>query len=234
MIHDFQMVETPEHVHVAFCLCRLPQNRRNQHPALRIHFDHLPVVTGPLQKLALRLILAGHLRQLLFNPHPNLQGINQRRFARNARDVELIPILPQPVEKHGGYLETTLFVDRRPTVSPKAHLHLIAGCSASPMTETQGMYLPICCPRSSNRPKRSYFFVFLRPLPYAVPIASTLPYFGPPPTTFYHFSPHLKLIAFLVKQNRQIPEIFFTKVLPRSSTFSTPPVVPALGWTHDS
>src|SRR5215471_20685437 len=209
MIHNFQMVETSEHVHVAFCLRRLPQNRRNQHPALRIHFDHLPVVTGPLQELALGLVLAGHLRQLLFNPHPNLQGINQRRFAGNARDVELIPVLSEPVEKHGRYLETTLLVYRRPTVSPKTHLHLTAGSSALPQSETQGMYLPICCPRSSNRPTKARNFSCsydrcptLPSCLYSALLTSTVNH-------FYHFSPHLKLIAFLVKQNRAFPRIFF-------------------------
>ena len=50
------------------------------------------------------------------------------------------------------------------------------------------------------------------------PIAATLPYFTPPLTTFYHFSPHLKLIAFLVKQNRAFLRIFFGKVFLRSSS----------------
>src|SRR5215831_18077246 len=176
MIHDFEMVQTAKHVHVALSLRRLPQYRRNQHPALTVHLHHLPVVAGPLQELALGLVLAGHLRQLLFNPHPNLQGINQRRFARNARDVELIPVLSEPVEKHGRYLETTLLVYRSPTVSPKTHLHLTAGSSALPESETQGMYLPICCPRSSNRPtKARNFSVFLRPLPYVAQLPLLCP-----------------------------------------------------------
>jgi len=50
------------------------------------------------------------------------------------------------------------------------------------------------------------------------PIAATLPYFTPPLTTFYHFSPHLKLIAFLVKQNRAFLRIFFGKVFLRTSS----------------
>src|SRR5215469_4003161 len=182
MIHDFEMVQTAKHIHIALGLRRLAQYRRNQHPALTVHLHHLPVVAGPLQELALGLVLAGHLRQLLFNSHPNLQGINQRRFARNARDVELIPVLSESVEKHRGYLETTLLVHRRPTVSPKTHLHLAAGSSAPPVTGNQRKSLPICCPRSSNRLKLLQVFVFLRPLPCAAQLPllwSTSVYFGP-------------------------------------------------------
>jgi hypothetical protein len=58
-------------------------------------------------------------------------------------------------------------------------------------------------------------------MPCLGPITSTLPYSNPPPTTFYHFSPHLKLIAFLVKQNRAFLKIFFGKVFPRSPANST-------------
>src|SRR5262245_37369593 len=158
MIHDFEMVQTAKYVHIALSLRRLPQYRRNQHPALTVHLHHLSVIAGPLQELALGLVLAGHLRQLLFNPHPNLQGINQRRFAGNARDVELIPVLSEPVEKHGRYLETTLLVYRRPAGSPETPLAPDAGSSALPASETSGMYLPICCPRSSNRPTRTRNF----------------------------------------------------------------------------
>src|SRR5262245_8916695 len=198
MIHDFEMVQTAKHVHIALSLRRLPQYRRNQHPALTVHLHHLPVVAGPLQELALGLVLAGQLRQLLFNPHPNLQGINQRRFAGNARDVELISVLSEPVEKHGGYLETTLLVYRRPTVSPKTHLHLTAGSSALPESETQGVYLPICCLRSSNRPTKTRNFRVLTTaaraaqLPLLCPTSS---HNRPLSTTFRHILSSLHFLS---------------------------------------
>jgi hypothetical protein len=50
---------------------------------------------------------------------------------------------------------------------------------------------------------------------------ATVLYFVPPETTFYHFSPHLKLIAFLVKQNRAFLKIFFGKVFLRSPSSFT-------------
>jgi hypothetical protein len=50
------------------------------------------------------------------------------------------------------------------------------------------------------------------------PIIATVPYFIPPTATSYHFSPHLKLIAFLVKQNRAFLKTFFGKVFLLSSS----------------
>jgi hypothetical protein len=69
-------------------------------------------------------------------------------------------------------------------------------------------------PQIVKSPLKCLNFRVLATAALRCPKASTLPYFNPLPTTFYHFSPHLKLIAFLVKQNRAFLKIFLGKSAP--------------------
>src|ERR1700674_2438429 len=118
VVHDLEIIEVAEHVHLALHLRRFAQYCGHQHSALPIQLHRLPVVTRSHQKLSLRPVLARYSRQLVLNARPNLHRINARRFARGAGNVKLISVLFQGVQKHGGYLQPPLLVHLRWTVAP--------------------------------------------------------------------------------------------------------------------
>src|SRR6266404_2401460 len=94
VVHDFQIIQFAEHIHITLGLRRFPQHWRQQNSSLPIHFHHLPEIARSHQKLALGLVLAGNLRQLFFNRDPHLHRINPRRFPGRAGDIELTSVLP--------------------------------------------------------------------------------------------------------------------------------------------
>src|SRR5690349_21080586 len=121
VVHHFQIIQVAENVHVALGLRRFPQNGRQEQPSLPIQFHRLPVIAGPHQKLPLRPVRTRRLFQLVLNLRPNLHRINPGRLPGGAGDVKLVSVLLQLVQKHGGYLQTTLLVHLGWTVSPQLH-----------------------------------------------------------------------------------------------------------------
>src|SRR5215472_16740922 len=110
VIHHFEVIELPKNVHVALRLCRLSQNRRQQNPPLSVHLNHLPEIAGPHQKLALRRVRAGHLRELVLDLSPHLR----RRIAPQFHGFGLVggsacPLRPLPPKApYSLLLPTTL------------------------------------------------------------------------------------------------------------------------------
>src|SRR5579871_4383790 len=47
VIHDFQVVQLPEDIHLGLQLRRFPEHPGKQQPALPVHFDLLPEIAGP-------------------------------------------------------------------------------------------------------------------------------------------------------------------------------------------
>src|SRR5258706_960317 len=111
IVDHLQVIQRPQHCHVAFHLRRFPQYSRNQHSALPIHLHRLPEIAGPQQKLSLDRVRARQLRQLVFNLAPYLHGVDAYRFTCWAGYVELVAKFLQSVEKHGAYLHTILLLD---------------------------------------------------------------------------------------------------------------------------
>src|ERR1700719_3887779 len=62
VVDHLQVIQRPQHRHVALRLRRFPQYRGQQHPPLPIHFDRLPEIAGPQQKLTLHRVCARQLR----------------------------------------------------------------------------------------------------------------------------------------------------------------------------
>src|SRR5271154_2842521 len=122
VIHHLEIIHHAEHVHIAFGLRRFTQHRRQQHSSLSVHFHHLPKVAGAHQKLSLGAVGARQGRQLVLDLRPDLQRVHARRFARRARDIELVSVLLQFLQKHGGYLQPAFLVDFRLAVSPQFHV----------------------------------------------------------------------------------------------------------------
>src|SRR6266478_1391768 len=133
VVDHLQVIQRPQHRHVALCLRRFPQHRGQQDPPLPIHLHRLPEIAGPQQKLALDRVCARQLRQLVFNLAPYLHGVDAYGFTCWAGDVELVAKFLQSVEKHGGYLQTTLLVHLRWTVSPQFHVSHFVGESVCPI-----------------------------------------------------------------------------------------------------
>src|SRR5271170_7382913 len=121
MVHHLEIIEAPQHIHVAFGLRFLAQYRRDQQPPLRVQLHRLSKIAGALQKLSLRQIGTGDLLELVFDLRPNLHGIDPRRFARRTGDIKLVAILRQRFEKQRRHLQAALLVDFRWTVSPELH-----------------------------------------------------------------------------------------------------------------
>src|SRR6516162_6084948 len=156
VIHHFEVIELPKNVHVALRLCRLSQNRRQQNPPLSVHLNHLPEIAGPHEKLALRRVRAGHLRELVLDLSPHLQRVNQRHFTGLAGNVELIAVPFERLEKLGGDLQTTLFVHLRRRVAPQFHGFGLVGGSACPLRplplkRPTPYYCQPLCPTFSHR-----------------------------------------------------------------------------------
>src|SRR5262249_20252232 len=187
MVHHFEIIQGPEHIHFALHLRRFPQHRGNQQPALPIQLDCLTEIAGTQQKLALRLVGRRLLGQLVFQLRPHFHGINSRGLPGNARDIKLCAVLLQFVEEHGGHLETPLFVHFRRTVSPKLH----SACSFGP----RGVESALPKPRLGRRRRSSGIECPVAPQP-SKPI-----YFALLPTTLLHLRPHIKLVSGLVKRN---------------------------------
>src|SRR5882757_9260112 len=133
VVHHFQVIQRAQHIHIALHLRRFPQNSRNQNPALPIQLHYLAEITRPHQELALRLIRARRLRQLVFNLAPYVHGVDSGGLTGNAGDVKLAAKFLQSLEKHGGYLQTTLLVHLRWTVSPQFHVSPFVGESVCPI-----------------------------------------------------------------------------------------------------
>src|SRR5215471_1847173 len=132
VVHHFQVVRNPEHSYVTPQQSLVSQSHREQHSSLTIQFRHLTEVAGPHQELPL---LFGVRRscELVFDLAPNLQGVNPRGIPGRTCNVETGAVLVELLEKHGGYLETTLLVHLRWTISPQFHEPRLAGRSVFPL-----------------------------------------------------------------------------------------------------
>src|SRR5215470_12792768 len=194
VVHHFQIIEVAQHVHIALGLRRFPQNGWQEQPSLPIQFHRLPVIAGAHQKLPLRPVRARHFPQPVFNLRPNLHRINPGCLPGGAGDVKLVSVLLQLLQKHGGYLQTTLLVHLRWTVSPQLHTPRSARRPPFGWDRTRkcGLEWPKC--PLSPQLTMSYDGLLLCP---------TAHYLTPLSPTIYHFAPHRTQFAYLVKRNRE-------------------------------
>src|SRR5581483_10521168 len=109
---------------------RLAQDGGDQDPPLAVEARHLAVVVGAVQKLALRLVHGGQLRQLFLDFLPHRERVNARVLAREASYVVVgTEILVQIGLELGRNLQAAFAIHRGWTIS--------AQHPALPFTELQ-------------------------------------------------------------------------------------------------
>ncbi len=110
--------------HISRQLCRFPQDLRQQHPPLRIHLRHLPVIVHPVQKLLLGRVQAGYLRPAFPRSFPTPARVNLGRPSILTSDVKLrsVTLVHQALELR-RQLEPAFFIDASWVIATKHQLH---------------------------------------------------------------------------------------------------------------
>src|SRR5207249_257324 len=179
---------------------------------------HSSLATSPLKSPSLprpcrprRPVGARHLGELVFDLRPNFHRINPCRLTAGAGDVKLVPELLQLLEKHRGYLQTTLLVHLGRTVAPQLHVHRSVPPVCRNRTRKCGLGWPKC------------------PLSPQLTLTSTLPYSLLPFAPISHFLPVFATSypIFMVCQEKSVDNAAARRRLRLASTRTGGPSFPS-------